>query len=94
LCIENRQTVNEDFNLSTAESTSVLELAQMIWKKINGGKPFRYVSDAPFKYDVQKRVPDVSKARQMIGFEALTPLKEALDEIIPWIKQQITIGGI
>ncbi|MFC1859243.1 NAD-dependent epimerase/dehydratase family protein [Thermodesulfobacteriota bacterium] len=94
LCIENRQAVNEDFNLSTAESTSVLELAQMIWKKINGSKPFRYVSDAPFKYDVQKRVPNVSKARQLIGFEALTPLSEALDEIIPWVKQQITSGGI
>ena len=28
--------LNEDFNLSTAESTTVLELAELIWRKIHG----------------------------------------------------------
>ncbi len=94
LCIENERAVNEDFNLSTPVSTTVLELAQLIWKKINGEKAFHYVSDAPFVYDVQKRVPSVEKAKRVLGFEAKTSLDNALDEIIPWIKQQIEIGGI
>jgi len=63
-------------------------------QKINGKKPFRYVCDEPFKYDVQKRVPDVEKARRILGFEAKTTLDEALDEVIPWIEEQIRIGGI
>ena len=55
---------NDDFNLSTAESTTVLDLAELIWRKIKGNEvPFRYDSDEPFAYDVQKRVPDVTKAR-------------------------------
>ena len=42
--------LNEDFNLSTAESTTVLELAELIWKKIKGpDEPFRYVSDRPVR---------------------------------------------
>ncbi len=94
LCIESEKATNEDFNLSTAESITVLELAKIIWKKINGNKPFKYVSDKPFPYDVQKRVPDVTKAKKILGFEAKTSLEEALDEIIPWIKEQIKIGGI
>ncbi len=94
LCIESEKSVNEDFNLSTPVSTTVLELAQLIWEKINGQKKFAYVSDAPFQYDVQKRVPDVTKAKRVLGFEAETSLSEALDEIIPWIKKQIEIGGI
>ena len=94
LCIESEKSVNEDFNLSTSVSTTVLELAQLIWEKINGGKPFRYVSDSPFQYDVQKRVPNVEKARRVFGFEAKTSLSEALDEIIPWVRKQIEIGGI
>lgn len=94
LCIESENAVNEDFNLSTPVATTVLELARLIWKKINGDKPFQYVSDPPYKYDVQKRIPDVSKAKRLLGFEAVTTLEEALDEIIPWIKQQIEIGGI
>jgi UDP-glucose 4-epimerase len=94
VCIESGKAVNEDFNISTSVSTSVLELAKLIWGKINGGKPFRYVSDAPFTYDVQKRVPSVEKAKRILAFEARTSLSDALDEIIPWIKNQIEIGGI
>ena len=94
LCVENEKTMNEDFNLSTSVSTLVVELAQLIWKKINGEKPFRYVSDPPFLYDVQKRVPSVEKAKQVLGFEANTSLSVALDEIIPWVRRQIEIGGI
>lgn len=94
LCIESERSINEDFNLSTPVSTTVMELAQLVWQKVNGGKPFRYVSDAPFQYDVQKRVPSVEKAKRILGFEAGTSLNDALDEIIPWIGKQIEIGGI
>jgi len=94
MCIESPEAVNNDFNLSTPVSTTVLELAETIWKKINPDKPFNYVSDTPFKYDVQKRVPCVDKAKQVLGFEANTPLNEILDEVIPWIVEQIKLGGI
>lgn len=93
-CIESDKAVNEDFNLSTPVSTSVLELARMIWEKVRKDQPFRYVCDDPFKYDVQKRVPDVTKAKRVLGFEARTSLSEALDEVIPWIENQIRVGGI
>lgn len=94
LCIESDKAINEDFNLSTPQSTTVLELAQHIWSKVKRGDPFRYFSDPPFKYDVQKRVPSVEKAKRLLGFEAKTSLSDSLDEIIPWINRQIEIGGI
>jgi|SRR5579884_2137002 len=92
--IEHPGAVNEDFNLSTAESTTVLELAEMIWKRLRPGVPFRYVCDKPFQYDVQKRVPDVRKAERVLGFRATTPLAEILDVVIPWIRQQVELGTI
>src|SRR5262249_13444650 len=73
-CIERPEAVNEDFNLSTSESTTVLQLAEMIWKKLRPGDPFRYTSDPPYPYDVQKRVPRVEKAERLLGFRAATPL--------------------
>ncbi|GHS94857.1 NAD-dependent epimerase [Planctomycetales bacterium] len=94
LCIESPNAVNQDFNLSTPVSTTVLELAELIWRKINPAKPFRYVADAPYKYDVQKRVPAVQKARDLLGYSADTPLAAILDEVIPWIVEQVKIGGI
>jgi len=94
LCIEKKNALNNDFNLSTKDSTTVLDLAKLIWKKINGNKPFKYICDKPFAHDVQKRVPDVSKAKRLLGFEAKTSLSAALDEIIPWIEEQVRVKGI
>lgn len=94
LCIENPKAINEDFNISTDKSTSVKELAEVIWKKIHPNKPLEIVSDPAYEHDVQKRVPDVSKAKKILGFSANTSLEDALDEIIPWIREQIKLGGI
>jgi nucleoside-diphosphate-sugar epimerase len=94
LCIEDEKALNNDFNISTATSTTVLELAEMIWKKINPDKPFKYVSDKAFEYDVQKRVPNTDKAKKILGYEAPRGLDEMLDELIPWIKEQVDNGNI
>jgi nucleoside-diphosphate-sugar epimerase len=83
-----QRALNEDFNISTAESTTVLNLAKLIWKKINPDKKFRYVSDKPFIHDVQKRIPDVNKAKKILKFEAKTSLDKMLDEVILWIKSR------
>jgi UDP-glucose 4-epimerase len=90
LCVEHPSSLNEDFNLSTPVATTVIELSRLIWEKIHkGGKPFRCVSDTPYEYDVQMRSPDVSKAERVLGFRANTQLAEILDEVIPWIAEQI-----
>ncbi len=86
---------NDDFNLSTAASTTVLELAELIWHKIRGADvPFRYVHDEPFEHDVQRRVPATDKAREILGFEATTSLDTVLDEVIPWIDNALAEGRI
>jgi nucleoside-diphosphate-sugar epimerase len=67
----------------------------VIWHKIKGADvPFNMVSDEGFEYDVAKRVPDVSKAKEVLGFEATTTLDEMLDEVIPWIENAISEGTI
>jgi len=94
VCIEHPEALNDDFNISTAASTTVLELARMICAKLRPGVPFRYVSDPAYSYDVQKRIPDTSKAERVLGFRAITTLSEMLDVVIPWIKQQVEYGNI
>jgi UDP-glucose 4-epimerase len=93
--MEHPAALNDDFNLSTAQSTTVLELAELIWHKIKGPDvPFRYVTDTPFEHDVQRRVPATGKAREVLGFEATTSLDAMLDEVIPWIKDAVADGRI
>jgi UDP-glucose 4-epimerase len=95
LAMESPAALNEDFNLSTAQSTTVRELAELIWKKVHGDKrPFRLEHDPPFEHDVQKRIPDVRKAKRVLRFEATTTLDQMLDEVIPWIKTEIDAGRV
>jgi len=91
LALESDEALNEDFNISTSVSTTVLELAEMIWKKINPDKPFRYISDKPFEHDVQKRIPDTTKAERILGFKTKFELSDGLDEVIEWMKKNLEL---
>jgi UDP-glucose 4-epimerase len=93
-CMESDAAINEDFNISTAESTTVTELAAIIWRKINGDAPLTLIHDEAFEHDVQKRVPSVDKAKQVLGLECTTTLEDMLDEVIPWITQAVADGRI
>src|SRR5262249_14823272 len=91
--MEHRDALNEDFSLYTADSTTVLQLASMIWRKIKGdGVPLRIVHDDPFGYDVQRRVPSTEKAMRVLGFEATTTLEKMLDEVISWVGGAVQEG--
>jgi UDP-glucose 4-epimerase len=93
LAMEHPAALNEDFNLSTARSTTVLELAELIWSKVHGpAASFRWVSDPAFEHDVQRRVPSVEKAERLLGFQATTSLSDMLDEVIPWIRDAMEQG--
>ena len=93
--MEHPDAVNEDFNLSTAESTTVRELSELIWRKVKGpGVPLRLVHDEPFAHDVQRRIPSTEKAKRILGFEASTSLDAMLDTVIPWIAQAVEAGTI
>ena len=67
----------------------------MIWRKVHGSNhQLRLVHDPPFEHDVARRIPDVQKARRVLGFEARTTLDEMLDEVIPWVRSEIEAGRI
>ena len=94
--MEHPDALNEDFNLSTAESTTVPQLAEVIWRKIKGaGVPLRLVRDDPFEYDVQRRVPDTEQGQADARLRGdHHALDEMLDEVIPWIDAAVKAGTI
>ena len=94
LAMESERAFNEDFNLSTAESTTVKQLVEKIWLKIHPNTELELVSDPGFEYDVNRRVPSVEKAANILGFRATTELDTMLDEVIIWISQAIKDGTI
>jgi nucleoside-diphosphate-sugar epimerase len=89
LCVQRPEAVNEDFNLSIAQPTTVLELAQLVWRTVHGSAPFEYLCEEPFEFDVQQRVPDTAKAERLLGFRARIPLAESVREVVAWVRAEM-----
>ncbi len=93
MAMANPAAAGEDFNLSSTEATSVLQLAGLIWAKVRGDDaPPRIVHDPPFEHDVQQRIPDTGKARRLLGFEATTSLDQMLAVVIDELTGVVAAG--
>ena len=93
LAMESPHAINDDFNISSPDGITVRDLAGLIWRKLRGDAPLQLVHDEPLTYDVQRRIPDVAKARRVLGFEATTSLDRALDEVIAWLRAETAAGA-
>ena len=87
MALESDKAINEDFNISSSEPTTVAELADLVWKKIHGTQ-LKLEHCKPFEYDVQVRSPDVSKAEEVLGFKTEVTLEESITEVIEWMRNQ------
>ena len=90
LALESDKSINEDFNISSNRSTTVLELAKIVWKVVERQEDFAIEHDDPYEYDVQNRIPDVSKARDVLGFEAEIDLEESVKEVYEYVRTHKT----
>ena len=85
----------EIFNIGNPyEDISVNDLAKMIWEMINPDIELRYknISHSTDKYEeIQSRIPDISKAKRMLGFDPKITLAEGLDKTIEWQKGVISL---
>ena len=84
------KAAGEIFNLGNTKEVTILDLARLVWKLAGRGEPkFKFISYQTFgKYeDVRNRVPDITKARKLLGFEPKTDLEEGLLRTIAWQKQ-------
>jgi len=78
---------NDDFNIGTGIETSVMNLARKIWKLCGRKEPFEAKHLPAFKYDVQKRVPDVTKIHK-VGWRPRVSLDDGLATTVAWLKKQ------
>lgn len=85
MAMESAAATNNDFNISHSRAMTVLELAGAVWKKIHGTELI-VENLPPFEYDVQVRSPDVSKAKEVFGFEAKIDIDQSIDEVVEWMR--------
>src|ERR671929_953337 len=87
LCLERPEAVGQSFNIGNTRSTvTIYDLAQRV-KRLTGC-PGEIVFE-PVRYtDVELRIPNVDKARDLLGFEARVDLDDGLARTIAWYRQR------
>jgi nucleoside-diphosphate-sugar epimerase len=88
---------NQVFNLGNYREISIEALARLIWRLIRGAEEpkLKLIPYSTFgKYeDVRRRIPDISKARSILGFEPDVDLEEGLLRTIHWqIERRRALG--
>lgn len=77
------KAVNDDYNLGSDEETRIIDLAKTIWELCGKKEEFRVKFLPSLKYDVRRRVPDITKVKKL-GWKPKVKLKEGLKLYIEW----------
>lgn len=87
--MEKQEANNLVFNLGNTFEISIYELAVRIWKIIRGDEDEPKIKFIPYetfgKYeDVCRRIPNITRARTLLGFEPEIDLELGLRKTIEW----------
>src|SRR5579859_2251561 len=82
------QAEGQVFNIGSATETTIAELAEMVVAAVGSRSPiqrtpYENAYGAQFE-DIPRRVPDLSRARQVLGWEPRVSLEEGLKHTIAW----------
>lgn len=86
--IESEKANNLVFNIGNTFEITILDLAKLIWKMIRGDESpkIKFIPYQTFgKYeDVMRRIPDITRANTLLGFEPNVDLEQGLSKTIEW----------
>ena len=87
LCLEHPAAVGQAFNIGNPRAAvTIFDLAQRI-KRLSGASG--EIVFQPLHYaDVELRIPNVKKAREVLGWEPHVELDEGLEKTIAWYRQK------
>jgi UDP-glucose 4-epimerase len=87
LCLEKEEAIGQTFNVGNARSAvTIFDLAQRV-KRLTDA-PGEIVFQPLHYADVELRIPNVEKAREVLGFEAKVDLDEGLTRTIAWYRNR------
>jgi UDP-glucose 4-epimerase len=80
--------LNEDFNVSAGEEMTVAEICRVIWEACGEDPADLQFEHLPtFEVDVVRRWPDVSKAKELLGWEARIGVREGVGQTVEWLRE-------
>lgn len=90
---EKDQAIGRIFNIGSDQDVTIEQLAQEVIRRVDPAVPIEYLSyqrayGDDFE-DVRRRVPDISRLEETLGWKPSMSLGTILDDIIAWRRMQI-----
>ena len=89
-----KEAAGQIFNIGSNRETTILELTALIRQLTSSASEIVHVpyetAYGPAFEETRRRVPDATRAREVLGFEAQTPLEEGLRRTLEWFRGTVT----
>ena len=69
---------NQAFNIGTSEESTIKQIAEVVWQTVGRTEPLKFLYLEPYRYDVRRRCPDVSKMKKLYGWGPKIGLSEGV----------------
>lgn len=77
----------QDFNIGTGMETSIRDLLELLWRAMGQEGEPDVAEEPTLPVDVQRRVPDVTKIRSLLGWASRVGLEEGLRRTVDWYRE-------
>jgi dTDP-L-rhamnose 4-epimerase len=91
LAMEKPQADHQVFNLGTGVPTSIGQVAGLLIEHLADGDIEPQILNQFRAGDIRHCYADVTKARQLLGFEPRVPLEEGLVDLLTWVREQTAV---
>jgi UDP-glucose 4-epimerase len=96
--VESDRANNLVVNIGSEEEISIRGLATLIWELVHGAASEPLLELIPYESfgryeDVERRVPDITRARTLLGFEPQVALADGLRTTIAWQWERRRLDG-
>ena len=92
----NSDAIGSVFNIGSSDEVRIRDLAEQVRSILGSRSEIRlepYETDYPKGFeDTRRRVPDVTRAREVLGFEARVKLADGLARTLEWCRQNYNVG--
>lgn len=86
LALESKEAIGESFNIGNARAvTTIYGLAESVCRVLNSQS--KIIFKDPLSADIELRIPEVSKAQDILGFKAKVDLEEGVRRTAEWYKE-------
>lgn len=88
-CLDNERSNRQTMNLGSGINTSVIEIAEILKKHYGSKSKIKVTGDFRIG-DIAHNKADISKAREILGFEPKISLNDGLKQFCSWVVGQDT----